>query len=130
MHPYLAKILESLRIKFSVSSLAQVGVLAAMKDVDHIRRSREMVIEGRQYFYRHLDEMGLKYYPTQGNFIWMDFGGDAREINNYLLNEGVIVRPGWVFGAPTCARVSISREHDNAFFFDKLKKALKAGVGV
>lgn len=129
MDPRLAKVLESLRIKFSVNSLAQAAVLAALKDTEHMKRSRQMIIEGRKYFYENLDKMGLNYCKTQGNFIWIDFGNDAKEINNFLLKEGVIVRPGWIFGAPTCARVTISNEHDNAFFFDKLKKALAAGVG-
>jgi histidinol-phosphate aminotransferase len=130
MHPDLAKVLESLRIKFSVNSLAQVAVLAALKDHEHMKKSRETVIAGRKYFYENLDRMGLRYNETQGNFIWVDFGVDAKEINEFLLKEGVIVRPGWVFGAPTCARVSISTEHDNKFFFRKLTMALEAGVGV
>jgi len=124
MDPKLAKILESLRIKFSVNSLAQAAVLAALKDKQHIENSRKLVLEGRQFFYENLKSMGLKYNETQGNFIWVDFGYDAKEINNLLLKEGVIVRPGWVFGAPTCARVSIGTHHQNEFFFDKLKKAL------
>lgn len=124
MHPDLAKILDSLRIKFSVNSLAQAAVLAALKDKEHIKKSRALVLEGRKYFYEQLTEMGLSYNETQGNFIWVDFGYDAAQINDFLLHEGAIVRPGWVFGAPTCARVSIGTEYQNKFFFDKLKKAL------
>jgi histidinol-phosphate aminotransferase len=129
MHPTLAKVLESLRIKFSVNSLAQAAALAAVKDKDHMEKSRRMIIEGRKYFYEHLDKIGLKYAKTQGNFIWIDFGQNSKEITKTLLHEGVIVRPGFVFDVPTHARVSISNEHDNAFFFEKLKKALSVSVG-
>lgn len=129
MHPDLARMLDTLRIKFSVNSLAQVGILAALKDKDHMERARTMVLDGRKYLYGEFDGLGLKYNVTQGNFIWVDFGYDAKEINKFLLNEGVIVRPGWIFGAPTCARVSIGNQHENEFFIDKLKKALDAGVG-
>jgi histidinol-phosphate aminotransferase len=128
MHPSLAKVLESLRINFSVNSLAQAAVLASLKDTAHMERSRKMVIEGRNFFYENLDKIGLRYCRSQGNFIWIDFGQNAQELNSFLLHEGVIVRPGWIFGAPSCARVSISTEHDNAFFFTKLKKALSANV--
>jgi histidinol-phosphate aminotransferase len=128
MHPTLAKVLESLRIKFSVNSLAQAAVLASLKDTAHMARSRKMVIDGRNYFYERLDKLGLRYCRSQGNFIWIDFGHDSKELNSFLLREGVIVRPGWVFGAPSCARVSISTEHDNEFFFTKLKMALDANV--
>jgi histidinol-phosphate aminotransferase len=124
MDPKLAKVLESLRIKFSVNSLAQAAVLAALKDKAHIERSRRLVLEGRKFFYENLNAMGLRYNETQGNFVFVDFGYDSKEINNFLLHEGVIVRPGWVFGTPTCARVSIGTRHQNEFFFEKLKKAL------
>jgi histidinol-phosphate aminotransferase len=124
MHPDLARILDTLRINFSVNSLAQVAVLAALKDKEHMAKSRNMVIEGRKFFYENLDKLGLKYNKTQGNYIWIDFERDSREVNNFLLKEGIIIRPGWIFGAPTCARVSISRERDNAKFFKALKKAL------
>jgi histidinol-phosphate/aromatic aminotransferase/cobyric acid decarboxylase-like protein len=39
------------------------------------------------------------------------------------------VRPGWIFGSPTCARVSIGNHHENEFFIEKLTKALQAGIG-
>jgi len=130
MHPELAKVLDSLRIKFSVNSLAQAAVLAALKDKNHMEKSRKIVLEGRKYFYENFDKLGLRYNKTQGNFIFVDFGVDAKEINNFLLREGVIIRPGFVFGTPTCARVSIGNPHENEFFMVRLKKALAAGVGV
>lgn len=129
MHPDLAKMLDTLRIKFSVNSLAQTAVLAALKDTEHMEKARRMVLEGRKYLYGQFDQLGLKYNPTQGNYIWVDFGHDAKEINDFLLHEGVIIRPGWIFGAPTCARVSIGSQHQNEFFIDKLKKAFEAGIG-
>ena len=129
MHPDLARMLDSLRITFSVNSLAQVAVLAALKDSEHMERSRRAVLEGREFFYRAFDKLGLKYNRTQGNFIWVDFGFDSMEINNYLLRQGVIVRPGWNFGAPTCARVSIGSHHENELFIEKLTDALAAKTG-
>ena len=125
MHPVLARTLESLRIKFSVSLLAQAAALAALKDREHMEKSRRMILEGRRFFYDRLDALGLKHCKTQGNFIWIDFGRDSQPISEALLRQGVIVRPGFVFGTPTCARVSISTEPDNAFFFDKLGEVLR-----
>jgi histidinol-phosphate aminotransferase len=124
MQPRLAGILESLRIKFSVNTLAQAAALAALKDAAHMEQSRRIVIEGREYLYRNLDRMGIKYCRSQGNFVWIDFGRDAGEISNALLRQGVIVRPGSVFGAPTCARVSVSTPSDNEYFIERLAATL------
>lgn len=129
MHPELAKMLDTLRINFSVNSLAQVAVLAAIKDKKHMVKSRQLVLEGREYLYGQFDQLGLSYNETQGNFIWVDFGYDAKGISDFLLHEGVIIRPGWIFGSPTCARVSIGNRHQNEIFIDKLKNALKTSVG-
>ena len=129
MHPNLAKVLDSLRIKFSVNLLSQAAALAALNDDEHMKKSRRMVLEGRVYLYAQFDRLGMKYNRTQGNFIWVDFGYDAREINDFLLHEGVIVRPGWIFGAPNCARVSIGNQHENEFFISKLQKAVTRGIG-
>jgi len=128
MNPYLAGILETLRINFSVNSLAQAAALAAMNDREHMSKSRKILIEGRRFFYEHLDKLGLKYNLTQANYVWIEFGEDAKEINEFLLKEGIIIRPGWIFGAPHCVRVSINNEENNVKFFKILKKALSAGV--
>ncbi len=129
MHPDLAQMLETLRIQFSVNSLAQAAVLAALKDKEHMEKARRMVIDGRKYLYGEFEKLGLKYNETQGNFIWVDFTHDTRQVNEYLLREGVIIRPGWIFGSPTCARVSIGSQYENEFFIEKLIKALENGAG-
>jgi len=108
-------------------NVAMQGYL--LRDTAHMEGSRQVILDGRKYLYGQFDELELKYNVTQVNFIWVDFGYDAKEINDFLLNEGVIVRPGWIFGAPTCARVSIGSQHENEFFIDKLKKAFAAGFG-
>jgi histidinol-phosphate aminotransferase len=126
MHPELARTLGTIRIKFSVNALAQAAALASLDDTEHVERARQMVAAGRTFFYGQLDAMGLRYNRTQGNFIWIEFGPHGREICNRLMALGAIVRPGWIFEAPEWARVSISTESDNAFFFEKLRIALQS----
>jgi len=128
MHPDLAKIIESLKIKFSVNTLAQAAAIAALKDKEHIRRSRELVLGGREFFYRNLNEMGLKYNRTQGNYVWINLGHDSKAAHQAFLQHGVIIRPGWIFGAPNWARVTIGTEEDNRRFFDALKLIVKGYV--
>jgi len=128
MHPDLAAMLDTLRVNFSVNSLAQAAGLAALNDTEHMAKSRRMVVEGRKYFYTNLDKLGIRYNKTQGNYVWINFEHDAGEIADFLLHEGIIIRPGWVFGAPTCVRVSIGREKENARFFKALSAALSANV--
>ena len=113
------------REPFPVHRLGQAGAVAALKDKTHAGRSIRMVIEGRKYLYRELDKMGLFYLPSQANFIFMDLGKDSKEALQDLLREGVIIRPGYIWGYPTFARVTVGRMEDNRRFIKALKKILK-----
>jgi len=69
--------------------------------------------------------MGLSYVPSQANFIFIDFGRDSREVFQALLHEGVIIRPGYIWGYETFARVTVGRMEDNRRFIQGLKKVLR-----
>ncbi len=121
----LVDCLYQVRDPFPVHRLAQVAAVAALKDEDHAIRSIQLVYEGRRYLYRELDRMGLSYVPSQANFIFIDFEKDSEEIFQAFLKEGIIIRPGKIWGYPTFARVTIGRLEDNQKFIKALKKILK-----
>ncbi|OGP88814.1 MAG: hypothetical protein A2156_07395 [Deltaproteobacteria bacterium RBG_16_48_10] len=91
----------------------------------HAEKSIRMVREGRRYLYQELDKMGLFYVPSQANFIFMDLVKDSKEILQNLLKEGVIIRPEYIWGYPTFARVTVGRMEDNKRFINALRKVLK-----
>jgi histidinol-phosphate aminotransferase len=69
--------------------------------------------------------MGLSYAPSQANFVFIDFEKDSEEVFQALLREGIIIRPGKVWGFPTFARVTIGRMEDNQRFIRALKKIVR-----
>ena len=113
------------REPFPVHRLGQAGAVAALVDKTHAEKSIRMVLEGRRFLYRELDKLGLFYVPSQANFIFMDFGKDSKEMLQDLLKEGVIIRPGYIWGYPTFARVTVGRPEDNRRFIQALRKCLK-----
>ena len=121
----LVDCLYQVRDPFPVHRLAQVAAVAALKDEDHAIRSIQLVYEGKRYLYKELDGMGLSFVPSQANFILIDFERDSGEIFQALLKEGVIIRPGRIWGYPTCARVTIGRMKDNHRFIKALKKVMR-----
>jgi histidinol-phosphate aminotransferase len=114
--------LYQVRDPFPVHRLAQVAAVAALKDEEHAIRSIQLVYEGKRYLYRELDRMGISYVPSQANFILVDFEKDSEEVFQVLLKEGIIIRPGKMWGYPTFARVTIGRREDNRRFIQALKK--------
>jgi histidinol-phosphate aminotransferase len=117
--------LYQVRDPFPVHRLGQVAAVAALKDEDHAIRSIQLVYEGKRYLHRELDRMGISYVPSQANFIFVDFEKDSEEVFQALLKEGIIIRPGKMWGYPTFARVTIGRTEDNRRFIQALKKILK-----
>ncbi len=122
----LVDCLYQVRDPFPVHRLAQVAAVAALNDRDHVVKSIQLVYEGKKYLYKELDKMGLFYVPSQANFIFIDFGRDSRRVFNTFLREGIIIRPGYIWGYPTFARVTVGRVEDNLKFIKALKKILKS----
>lgn len=116
--------LYQVRDPFPVHRLAQVAAVAALRDEGHASRSIRLVHEGRQYLYRELERLGLSYVPSQANFVFVNFKRDSEEIFKALLKEGIIIRPGKIWGYPTFARVTVGRMKDNFKFIKALKKVM------
>ena len=120
----LVDCLYQVREPFPVHRLAQVAAVAALSDEDHVIKSIQLVYEGKRYLYKELDKRGLSYVPSQANFIFIDFEKDSGEVFKGLLREGVIIRPGKIWGYPTFARVTIGKMEHNRRFIKALKKIL------
>jgi len=99
--------------------------VAALSDEEHAVRSIQLVYEGRRFLYKELEKMGLSYVPSQANFILIDFERSIEEVFQALLREGVIIRPGKIWGYPTFGRVTVGRREDNQQFIKALKKVLQ-----
>jgi len=117
--------LYQVRDPFPVHRLAEVAALAALNDEDHVIRSIQLVYEGRRYLYQELDRMGLSYVPSQANFILINFARNAEKVFQDLLREGIIVRPGKMWGYPTFARLTVGRMEDNRRFIKTLRRIMK-----
>jgi histidinol-phosphate aminotransferase len=109
---------------FNVNYLAQIAARAALQDVEHLRRSRELVASGKRFLYEAFDRLGLKYIPTQANFIFVDIGVDSRSAFLSLIMEGIIIRTGDIFGYPNFIRVTIGTPEQNLLFVQALQKVL------
>lgn len=112
--------INKLRPPFNTSSLAQKAALAALKDDDHVNATRKINEQGKKYLYRELDLLGMKYVPTEANFIFMPLEQDANVLNDKLLRLGVIIRPM----GPQAIRVTIGMPEENRRFVEALREVI------
>jgi histidinol-phosphate aminotransferase len=110
------------RDPFPVHRLAQVAAVAALSDQEHVKKSIRLVREGRHYLYRELDKLGMFYVPSHGNFVFVDFRKDSREMMQQLLKRGIIVRPGYLWNYLTFGRVTVGTMKDNRAFIKALRE--------
>ncbi|PWU25077.1 MAG: histidinol-phosphate transaminase [Candidatus Rokuibacteriota bacterium] len=113
-----------IRQPFNVNALAQIAALAALADESHNLECLRMIEAGRHFLYDEFGALGLRYTPSRANFILVDVGRSAADVFNWLLKEGVIVRPMTSFGMETCLRVSVGTPEENRRFVKALKKVL------
>ncbi|NLK00376.1 MAG: histidinol-phosphate transaminase [Clostridia bacterium] len=109
------------REPFNVNMLAQAAAKAALKDKDHVIKSKEINEEGKKFLYRQLDEIGLAYWPTEANFIWVDLKRNCRDVFEKMMSKGVIIRTGDIFGHDSFIRITIGDQEQN----EKLVRVLK-----
>ncbi|MEW6086856.1 MAG: histidinol-phosphate transaminase [bacterium] len=123
----IIKHLNLVRKPFNVNRLAQCAALLSLEHKEWLDKSREMVFNGRKYLYMSLDKIGLRYIPTQANFLLIELNADGEAVSDKLLAYGIIVRPANSFGLPNFIRVTIGTEKHNKLFIKILKKICRYG---
>jgi len=105
-----------IRSPFNVSTPAQAAGIAALEDttfqrqvIDHTRRWRETLIQRMKGY-------GLSITGTEGNFVNIGFpdvpGRKAADLDAFLKNKGISVRPMAMFGLPQHLRITVGRDDE------------------
>jgi len=117
--------LDRVREPFNVNSPAQAAALAALDDQQHVKRTLEIVKKGKDYLYKEIDKLELKYTPSAANFILINLNRTAQPVIEGLLSEGLIVRNMSAWGLKNFIRVTVGTMEQNRKFIDTLKTHLK-----
>ncbi len=102
-------VLNRIRGPFNVNAAAMAAGVAALGERGWVEQSVAHNVEWRGRLSAALTEAGLKVWPSEGNFILVDFGsGDrAKAADAHLRSRGIIVRAMGGYGLPACLRVTI-----------------------
>ena len=105
----LVAALKSLRLPFSVNTAALVAASAALKDRQHVLRSREGNVREGSRLFQWARGAGLRPLESHANFLLLDCGDEARARVLYRRWEeaGVLVRRCVQNGLPHALRVTV-----------------------
>ncbi len=118
--------MNKVRSPFNTSGVAQAAALAALDDLEHVRRSVASNRAGLKQLGDGLKAMGVRYVPSAGNFLLVNLGSDAESVTDELLKLGVICRPMRWMGFPNAIRVTVGMPQENEKFLSALAQVRAA----
>jgi histidinol-phosphate aminotransferase len=122
--PELAAVLQRTRQPFNANGIAQAGALAGLLDEEHMRKTRELTHEGREYLETAFAAIGIEYVPSVANFVLVKVG-DGNAVFQAMLRKGIILRAMGSYGLPEWIRISVGTMDQNRRCIEELREVLK-----
>ncbi len=118
-------LLNTVRLPFNVSTVAQVAAEASLDDENQVTRSVRVNSEGMAFFKEKLTELGLGMVDSEANFFLVDLKVECKAACHELEKRALIVRPMGPFGLPdTFVRISVGTQKENERLLEGLKEVL------
>jgi L-threonine-O-3-phosphate decarboxylase len=118
------------KIPWNVNCLAQAAAIAALKDEEHLRVTRELIKKEKANLTAGLSGIrSFKIYPSAANFFFIDIrntGLTAAELKNKLLKQGILIRDCTSFGGldEYYIRVAVKTRMENERLIEAFKQTV------
>ncbi len=124
----IADYLCRVRLPFSLNILAEEAAIAALSDKEFYEKSIETTKIGREFLTQELTKLNFKVLPSQSNFLFIlpPKIGQAKELFQFLLERGMIIRRLTSYGQEEALRVSIGLPEENEILISLIKEFFTA----
>ena len=114
--PGIADVLNRLRGPFNVSAASQAAAVAALADVEHMRKSLDHNRVWRDWSAAEFTRLGLGVVPSHGNFLLVRFpdtpAHNADSGFEFLKTRGIIARKVVAYHLAEYLRITIGTEEE------------------
>lgn len=110
--PYITSVINKLRLPFNVNRLVQYAGISALSDQEYIKNIIALNNQEKNYLYNEFNKLNIKYILSSANFITIECQ-DSVHLYNYLLDNGIIIRPINNYGLNNYLRISIGKHEEN-----------------
>lgn len=116
------------KLTFEPTTPAQAAALAALGDQQFLKKTKDMVEEGKNRLYQFFEKYNVNYVPSISNSVMMILPDEQQAIDftQAMLEEGVILRRINAFGLPNCVRITIGRKKEMKHFEHSFEKVMNA----
>ncbi|MFW6151922.1 MAG: histidinol-phosphate transaminase [Verrucomicrobiota bacterium] len=126
-------LMNRVRQPFNVNAMAMAAGVAALEDIDHVKKTRQMVRDGYYLMTGRFSDLGLEYVDSRANFVLVKVG-EGRKVFEAMQKRGVVVRPMDGYGLPDYIRITIGTREENEKCLGALEDVLqgpaKAETGI
>jgi len=108
---------------YSVNTLAAKAAIAALNDKEYFNWMKDQINQSKKILSGGLKVLGATVYPSESNFLCVDFGDKAEFIYKRLLNSGIKVK--YFINDPdlkNCFRITVPSPEQAKIFLDALNK--------
>ena len=120
------ELVTSLESKFTMgfpgnmpNTLSMAAAITALQDDAFMEKSRSYNNQMRDNFCKTLEERGLRYIPSDTNFVYFDVK-DFKAYKQLMWENKILLAGGWPT-KPDWARVTMGSEDDINFLFNKME---------
>ncbi len=115
-------VLNRVRSPFNVSLAGQAAAIAALQEPGWVEAGQSHNVQWRGWLADALTAAGIKVWPSEGNFLLIDFGtqagADAADLA--LKARGVVIRKMGSYDLPQCLRITVGAEEECRLVADVL----------
>jgi histidinol-phosphate aminotransferase len=116
-------VLRRISSPFNVNACALEVLRDAVTDREFVNDHVKQVKETREWFAKEIEEIGFKSWPSQGNFVLVNFGEEKEYILKQMREWGIALRDRP--DLPSCVRITIGKQKEMEVVTMGLKQALE-----
>jgi histidinol-phosphate aminotransferase len=90
--PEVVSHLIDIKPPYNINVAAEAAVLASLEDPGPLLNNVSVLVDQRKRLEGELRRLGLRFWPSDGNFLLVDFGRDGRQVYEELGSRGIFVR--------------------------------------
>ena len=109
---------------YSVNAVAVAAALEAIRDRAFMKRYAAQVLQARTLLCAELDRLGWKYFPSDANFVLVDFGPASSAMRRLLGEHEILVRDR-SYELPGCVRITVGTVAQTRKLIGILRRACK-----
>jgi len=110
---------------YNVNGVALACLPAALDDQDYIGQYIDQVQQGRKELQREFARWGIRYWPSQANFVLASFGPSKSAFIQSMRSRGILVRDrSRDHGCEGCVRITVGNAEQTACLLFALRETL------